>query len=223
MTVLLIEADAVQRNSLHQFLRVVDYDVTAVSTYVAAQGHLTTHCPDFVLLAPGLPDGDGLDFLRAAPRDGKPASIFMVLTADTHLPARLQAFALGADECLAKPVAPTELDRRMRSMARQRFRRERTTLSFGGGFAMEVAAYTVCYGTRQVPLTRSQSELLHCLLRHRGRALHREQLDAALGKRRDETGSNVIDVHVKNLRHALARFAPTDFLQTVRGIGYRLD
>ena len=37
-----------------------------------------------------------------------------------------------------------------------------------------------------------------------------------------EHGSNSIDVHVKNLRHALARFAPADFLETVRGIGYRL-
>lgn len=87
----------------------------------------------------------------------------------------LQAFVLGADECLSKPIDTAELDRRMRSVVRQLFGRERPTIYFGEGFSMEVAAYMVRHGTQYVPLTRTQFELLHCLLRHRGRALHRER------------------------------------------------
>lgn len=222
MTVLLIETDAVLRQFLQRFLQRADYNVTAVGTYAAAQNCLVTPGPDFVLLSPALPDGDGLDLLRAATRAENHVGIFMVLTAADDLNARLQAFALGADECLAQPVAPAELERRMRTVARQRFGRERCSIRFGGGFALEVAAYAVRYGTQAVPLTRSQFELLHCLLQHRGRPLTREQLGAALGWRRASTASNSIDVHVKNLRRTLARFAPAAFLETVRGIGYRL-
>jgi DNA-binding response OmpR family regulator len=57
------------------------------------------------------------------------------------------------------------------------------------------------------------------VLRHRGRPLTREQLGAHIGKGTE--GSNYIDVHIMNVRKALARFAPSDFLQTVRGIGYQ--
>lgn len=195
--------------------------MTPVSTYAAAQAQLLNYSPDCVLLAPELSDGNGLDLIGKGTRFGNPPGAIVVLPANGSLNARLEAFARAADECLSKPIAPTELERRMRNVARQRLGRERTTIGFGEGFAMESAAYKVRHGLLVVPLTRSQFELLHCLLRHRGRVLSREQLKASLGGRHQERVSNAIDVHVMNLRHALTRFAPADFLETVRGIGYR--
>lgn len=160
--------------------------------------------------------------LRAGARQGNPASLFVVLTANTSLPARLQAFAFGADECLAKPVAPAELAVRLRSMARLRLRGPRTPICFGVGFALDVAAYTGRHGNRPVPLTRSEFELLHCLLRHRSQVLDRKRLGAALSGGRGAGTSNAVDVHVMNLRRALAGFAPADVVETVRGSGYRV-
>lgn len=220
MNVLLIESDAVLNRGLRLFLQLKGYAVTAVATCAAAHGHLVTHRPDFVLLAPELPDGDGLQLLHG--RLEYHASIFIVLTAPNQLLARLQAFDLGADECLSKPIAPVELERRMRTVARQRTGSQRSTIGFGAGFALDAAAYTVHQCFRAVPVTRSQFELLHCLLRHRGQTLTREQLRAALGEQAGGRPSNAIDVHVKNLRKVLGSFAPTDFLQTVHGVGYRL-
>ncbi|WP_460503275.1 winged helix-turn-helix domain-containing protein, partial [Hymenobacter agri] len=75
------------------------------------------------------------------------------------------------------------------------------------------------HGSAAIDLSRSQFDLLHHLLQHRGQPLTREQLGAHIGKGTE--GSNYIDVHMMNLRKALARFAPPDFLQTVRGVGYQ--
>ena len=224
MHILLIESEDIQRNQLRKYLLRAHYFVDQAQTYAAAVNQLALREYDFILLAQELPDGDGLDLLRAAMlRPDQPAS-FIVLTASLALEDRLRCFDAGADDCLAKTVALPELERRMQAIMRRRFGLKGSEITFGAGFVMDTAARILRYGQSRVPLSCKQFDLLHYLLLHRGHPLTRLQLGAHLWgeTRAGQRASNYIDVHIKNVRKALAGFATPDFLETVHSIGYRM-
>lgn len=218
MAILIIEADATRCTTVQRFLQRAGYLTDSAPTLAAATAKLGVRHYEFALLAQALPDGDGLTLLHEAQRRGTRAAFILMMATDA-VQDRLHGFAAGADDCVARSTTLLELERRLRSIARQRFGRPRPRISFGAGFELDLAARRLRHGPDAVDLSRSQFDLLHHLLRHRGRPLTREQLGAHIGKGAD--GSNCIDVHIMNVRKALARFAPPDFLQTVRGIGYQ--
>jgi DNA-binding response OmpR family regulator len=223
MDVLLVEPDATRRQELHAFLRLAQYRVGVTTTLAEAAARLATQAYDFVLLAQALPDGDGLRLLPLANRHGQRPTSCVVFTATTDVEDRLRGFALGADECLAPPVSLAELERRMRVIVRQRVGRKRPVIHFGAGFVLDLAARSLRHDNQPVHLSRKQFDVLHYLLRHRGQVLTREQLGAHIGRQPADyqESSNFIDVHIMNVRRALAPYAPTHFLETVNGVGYR--
>ncbi|MDO7847053.1 response regulator transcription factor [Hymenobacter sp. M29] len=223
MEVLLVENEAKPRQLLHRFLEHAQYGVDVAATFAEAAAYLAGRAYDFVLLAQALPDGDGLELIRLATRHELHPTSCIVFTATPDVEHRLRGFALGADECLARPVSLAELERRMRVIIRQRVGLKRPAIHFGPGFVLDLAARKLCHGPHNVHLSRKQFDVLHHLLLHRGKVLTREQLGAHIGRRRTASleSSNFIDVHIMNVRRALAPFAPTDFLETVNGVGYR--
>jgi DNA-binding response OmpR family regulator len=223
MEVLLVEAEVRPRQQLHRFLRHAQYGVDVATTWAEAAAYLDRRPYDFVLLAQDLPDGDGLDLIHLATRHEAHPTSCIVFTATPDVEPRLRGFALGADECLAKPVSVAELERRMRVIIRQRVGLKRPAIHFGPGFVLDLAARKLCHGPHNVHLSRMQFDVLHHLLSHRGQVLTREQLGAHISRRPAAAleSSNFIDVHIMNVRRALAPYAPTDFLETVNGVGYR--
>ncbi|WP_201986661.1 response regulator transcription factor [Hymenobacter rubidus] len=220
MAILLVEPNDARRPVTQRFLHRAGYMIEAVPTAALARQQLARRRFEFVLLAQHLPDGDGLTLLREATRRDDHSAAFIILTGTDEVEDRLRGFAAGADDCLAGSVPLVELERRLRAIARQRYGRQRPRIHFGEGFELDLAGRRLRHGSQAVELSRSQFDLLHHLLRHRGRPLTREQLGAHIGKGTNE-GSNYIDVHIMNVRKALARYAAPDFLQTVRGVGYQ--
>ena len=223
MHVLLIEDEKSLHQEMRQFLRQAQYLVDSAFTYSEASEKLFVNSYDFVLLDLGLPDGDGLNLLREArPREGQEAS-FIVLTARGALDDRIHGLDLGADDYLPKPFSLLELTSRMQAITRRKFGLKRSEITFGDGFSLDSTARIVRQSGQEVPLTKKEFDLLHYLLLHRGRVLTRLQLGEHLWGNvlEDDSDSNYIDVHIKNVRKKLTQFAPADFLETVRGIGYR--
>jgi DNA-binding response OmpR family regulator len=204
------------------FLQQAHYWVDSAPTYASANSKLAQREYDFVLLAQELPDGDGMDLLSTKTQS---SASFIVLTNSTAVEDRLRSFDLGADDCLPATVALPELERHLRAITRQRAGLKNSSISFGAGFVLDPATYILRHGTRTVPVSRTQFELLHCLLLHRGQALTRQRLAAHLRGLSNEplkNTSNYIDVHIKNVRKVLSSFAPVGFLKSVYGIGYRM-
>lgn len=224
MYILLVEPEISQCLKLSRYLQQARYLVDSVPTYAAALGKLGQHNYDFVLLAQELPDGNGLDLLREAGLNINQMASFIILTASTANEICLRSFDLGADDCLPKTVALPELERRMQAIQRRRYGLKGPKISFGMGFVLDAAARTLYYGPRAVPLSRKQFDLLHFMLLHRGQPLTRQQLGGHLwgDNAANQRASNYIDVHIKNVRKALASFASPDFLETVHSIGYRM-
>jgi DNA-binding response OmpR family regulator len=217
MAILIVEAEETRLYGTQRFLQRAGYQTDVAPTLAIAETKLAGRHYEFVLFAQALPDGDGLALLQDAVRRDDYSSSF-ILTDASQVAARLRGFAAGADDCLPRSVSLIELERRLRTIRRQRFGHQRPKISFGKGFVLDLAGRLLRYDSQDVYLSRAQFDLLHHLLRRRGQAVTREELGAQLGKGTE--ASNYIDVHVKNVRKALARHAPPDFLQTVRGIGY---
>ncbi|MFC6225261.1 response regulator transcription factor [Hymenobacter artigasi] len=223
MRVLVIHSEEAFCQQLYHFLQQAHYLVDCTATHAAAVERLARHEYDFVLLAAELPDGDGLALLRAAVLDPLQPASFIVLTASAG-GVHLKAFDLGADDCLPNTVLLPELERRMQAIVRRRFRLQDPKIRFGNGFVMDPAAHTLRHNACLVPLSSKQFGLLHYLLLHRGYPLTRQQLGAHVwgDDAASQRASNYIDVHIKNLRRALASFASPNFLETVHSIGYRV-
>jgi DNA-binding response OmpR family regulator len=229
MHVLLVEDEKSLHQEVRQFLTQAQYLVDSAFTYAEASEKLFVNSYDFVLLDLGLPGGDGLDLLRDARQSEKQEASFIILTARGALDDRIKGLDLGADDYLPKPFSLLELTSRMQAITRRKFGLKRPEIVFGDGFVLDVTARTVRYGSTpevpgpEVPLTKKEFDLLHYLLLHRGRVLTRLQLGEHLWGNvlEDDSDSNYIDVHIKNVRKKLAQFGSPDFIETVRGIGYR--
>lgn len=224
MHVLLVEDEKSLHQEVQQFLIQSQYLVDSAFSYAQASEKIFVNSYDFVLLDLGLPDGDGLNLLREARQNERQEASFIILTARGALDDRIKGLDLGADDYLPKPFSLLELQSRMQAITRRKFGLKRQEMDFGPGFHLDVTGRTLHYGTVEVGLTKKEFDLLHYLLLHKNRVLTRLQLGEHLWGNvlEDDSDSNYIDVHIKNIRKKLSHFAPTDFLETVRGIGYRI-
>ncbi|WP_019949467.1 response regulator transcription factor [Hymenobacter aerophilus] len=224
MHVLLVEDEKSLHQEVRQFLVESQYLVDSAFTYAEASEKIFVNSYDFVLLDLGLPGGDGLDLLREARRNESQEASFIVLTARGAIDDRVKGLDLGADDYLPKPFSLLELQSRMQAITRRKFGLKRQEMAFGTGFELDATGRTIRYEGHDVPLTKKEFDLLHYLLLHRNRVLTRLQLGEHLWGNvlEDDSDSNYIDVHIKNLRKKLSQFAPADFIETVRGIGYTI-
>ena len=223
MNVLIVEDEKGLAQEIADFLTKEHYLVEISSTGMDASEKIAVNLYDFILLDLGLPDYNGLDLLREAKNSNHEAA-FIIITARGEVDDRVKGLDLGADDYLAKPFSLVELNARMTAIARRKFGLKTNHINFGA-FTLDPLSRKVTCGELEVDITRKQFDLLHYLLLNKNRALTRMQLyehiwGNLLG---DEYDSNFIDVHIKNLRKQLAEYAPVDWLETVRGVGYRAN
>jgi DNA-binding response OmpR family regulator len=174
------------------------------------------------LLDLGLPDYDGIDLLKEAKRANADAA-FIIITARSAVGDKIKGLDLGADDYLAKPFSLAEMHSRMMAIGRRKFGLKSSTTSIGG-FTLDIQARKVMYKEDEIPLTRKEFDVLHYLMLNKNKVLTRLQLAEHIWGNilEDESESNYIDVHIKNIRKKLGAYEEPDWIETVRGIGYRI-
>ncbi|MDP4224618.1 MAG: response regulator transcription factor, partial [Bacteroidota bacterium] len=137
---------------------------------------------------------------------------------------RVRGLDLGADDYLSKPFALIELLSRINAVARRKFNIGSQEIVLGD-FVMQLQSRKLICNGIEVELTRKEYDLLQYLVLNQGKVLNRHQLYEHIWGNilDDQYDSNFIDVHIKNLRKKLNNHAPSPWLETVRGIGYRID
>ena len=177
---------------------------------------------DGILLDVTLPGKDGFDVCRDLRRAGVKTPVIM-LTARTQEAEKVLGFEVGADDYVTKPYSARELRARIKAVLRRMSDAPPDRYTFGN-VEIDFARREVRRDGAVVPLTPLEFKVLSALVRHRGRALSRQQLiDDAWGTDTFVT-DRVVDNQVANLRKKLEPDpAEPRYMLNLRGFGYRFD
>lgn len=222
MNILIVEDEKSLAAEITHFLKKEGFLCETAFTGSEASEKIAVNQYDFVLLDLGLPDYDGLDIIREAKKNNSEAS-FIIITARGAVEDKVKGLDLGADDYLAKPFALIELLSRINAVSRRKFNIEQ---EIGlGNFVMKMQARRLICNSKEVDLTKKEYDLLQYLVLNQNKVLTRHQLYEHIWGNilDDQYDSNFIDVHIKNLRRKLNLFAPSPWLETVRGVGYRIS
>ena len=168
---------------------------------------------DVILLDIMLPRLDGWQVLERLRKTKKTPVVF--LTARDTLADRVRGLDGGGDDYLVKPFDLTELFARLRAVIRRSANRPSPEIVLGN-VVIDTRARTVTADRKHVPLTAREYTILEYLAQHQGKVVSRTELYEHVFDEREDTMSNLLDVHVYNIRRKLAR----DLIATRRGQGY---
>lgn len=216
MRILIIEDEPDLLNSLAMALRDEGYAVDTAANGEDGLFNAETIAYDAILLDVMLPKLDGWSVLQRL-RKTRKTPVLMLTARDTSVD-RVRGLDTGADDYLVKPFDLAELLARLRALIR-RTSGQATTQIRSGAVILDTAARTVSHNGSPVDLTAREYVLLEFLMVHQGEVVTRTMLYEHLFDEDDSTLSNLLDVHVSNLRKKLGH----EFITTRRGHGYCIE
>jgi DNA-binding response OmpR family regulator len=222
MKVLIVEDEKTLAYEMEIFLKKAFFLCELAHSYRTGLEKIETGKYDYILIDIGLPDGNGFELLQQAKKNN-PDAAYIIITARGKLEDRVAGLDMGADDYLAKPFFLPELQSRMQAISRRKFRISEELIPIGQ-FMVDLQKRFIFCGEEQIELSRKEFDLLSYLLLHKNRVLTRIQLSEHIWGTfaDDDYDSNYIDAHIKNIRKKLNVYAQTGWLETVRGVGYRI-
>ena len=222
MKILIVEDEEKLAEALAKGLQHEGYTTDIISDGEKAITRISMHRKDYdiVLLDLMLPKVDGLGVCKAVRELGVTLPI-LVLTARNETENKVDLLLAGADDYLAKPFSFEELCARIKALLRRPVASLPNILKVQD-IELNATERTVTRGDEPVDLTLKEFSILEYLMRRPNEVINREDLLSNLWDFNYDSFSNVVDVHVKNLRRKLDHKSNPDILETVRGIGYRL-
>lgn len=216
MRILLIEDDLSLADGIAAALKHAGYAVDQTGRGAEGIALAQAARPDVIILDLGLPDMDGGEVLKSLRKKSVDSSI-LILTARDDLPSKVQGLDAGADDYLTKPFEVDELLARLRALERRTGSGLSAEIQLGD-VTINLANHQVTRAGQSISLSRREFSLLRALAERPGQILSREQLEDKLYSWGEEVSSNTVDVHIHNLRKKLY----PEFIQTIRGVGYKL-
>lgn len=213
MRILLVEDDPHLRRSLAATLREENYAVDVAEDGEEGLSKALDYGYDAIVLDGMLPRLDGWEMLKRL-RPGTATPVLMLTARDT-VRDRVRGLDGGADDYLTKPFDGEELLARLRALIRRAAGQTRSRIEIGP-LVLDTASRTVTVAGREVSVTAREYGLLEYLVLHRGRVVTRTTLYDHLFDEEDRSLSNLLDVHVSNLRKKLG----IELIETRRGHGY---
>jgi two-component system, OmpR family, phosphate regulon response regulator PhoB len=224
--VLIIEDETDLRELLQYNLKAAGYEVTVATDGATGVAMAREQRPDLVMLDIMLPDTSGLDVCRLIKSQPQTRDTqVMMVTAKGEEIDRVVGFELGADDYVVKPFSTRELLLRVQAVLRRRAgaasaagAEESGAIRFGC-LIMDRDAHRAFVEGAEVQLTALEFKLLGTLYDRRDRVQTRGSLLEDVWGASSEMATRTVDTHVKRLREKLA--AAGDYIETVRGVGYR--
>lgn len=220
MKILVVDDDPRLREIVRIALEGAQFDVVTASDGSQALIHANREAPDLIVLDVGLPKADGFEICRKVRSTSDVPILF--LTAHDDEVDRILGLELGADDYVTKPFSPRELVARIKAILKRSGHgapaRDALTR---GNLRLDVAAHACSVGSTQVPLTATEFQLLHRLMRMPGRIHTRDQIIEELWGDGD-VADRTLDSHLRNLRKKLSAAGCASAVDTVHGVGIRL-
>jgi len=216
MRILVVEDDSILADGLRVGLGMAGFVADVVGCLDDARAALAGGRYGALVLDLMLPDGSGLELLREL-RTGRERLPVLLLTARDRVEDRVTGLDAGADDYLGKPFDLDELAARLRALARRSEGRANAQISHAG-LELDPGERSARFNGAPLKLSRREFAVLQALAERPGRVLAKSDLEDRLYGWEEEIESNAVEVHIHHLRAKLGR----DFIETLRGIGYRL-
>jgi DNA-binding response OmpR family regulator len=223
--VLIVEDESGIVDFLRDNLREDKYTVQSAGNVRDALLALRTERHDLVLIDVGLPDGSGLDVVRAirSGEAGDPGAGVIVLTARSEEQDRLRGFARGADDYVPKPFSYPELLARVSALHERIRRVTRREMIAVGALEIDVLARVVRIGGTTIQLPAKEFELLAALARDPERVIPKAELLERIWGYRNSHTTRTLDSHASRLRRRIESELPgTRYVVNRWGVGYAL-
>jgi two-component system, OmpR family, KDP operon response regulator KdpE len=218
---LLIEDDERIRTTLVRSLTERGHAVSATAHGLPALQQVLESDPEVVVLDLGLPDIDGVKWLRML--RGVSDVPVIVATARDDEAEIVRTLDAGADDYVVKPFSAAQLDARVRALLRRTRDGARDATVVVGELVVDPAAREARLGERRLDLTRLEFDLLVCLADRAGEVVSKRELLAEVWRQPYGGADKTVDVHLSWLRRKLGESAAQPrYLHTVRGVGVKL-
>lgn len=222
--ILIAQRETTATASLAYHLAKAGYNVTTASDAREVLKLVRSKPHDLLVLDPSLRDLSGYEVLEELRRDEHTRDLSVILLGST--PAELdgvRGLSLGADDCLAAPISAEELVLRVGAILRRRKAPGWVPVRLlkAGPIVVDRAAHRVTVFGAEIALTVTEFKLLAALIQQEGRVCSRQRLLESLWQTKGKVQTRTVDMHLQRLRRKLGPAG--DFIETVRGAGYRLQ
>ena len=175
---------------------------------------------DLLILDVMLPGMDGWNFIRRLRERSQVPVLF--LTARDAVEDRVKGLELGADDYLVKPFSYAELLARVRTLLRRTPVRQQEVFRLAD-LEVDVLKRRAIRAGQRIDLTNKEFALLHLLLQHKGEVMSRSRIASQIWDMNFDSDTNVVDVAIRRLRAKIDDGFAVRLIQTVRGMGYRIE
>jgi DNA-binding response OmpR family regulator len=221
MLILLVEDDPVQLEPLQAVLSKAGHIVEAVKDGETAQWLLSQKDYDLLILDWMLPKVSGVRLCQQYRQLGKTSPVLM-LTAKDATSDKVIGLDAGADDYLSKPIDLVELLARVRALGRRSPLWQGETLRMAD-LQLHLTNLTLERHRVTLQLSAREFQLMEYFMRHPHQILTRDRIEKALWTWGTEPESNAVTTLVRRLRHRLQELGAKDWLETIYGMGYRLN
>ncbi|WP_137664005.1 response regulator transcription factor [Enterococcus hulanensis] len=221
MNIMIIEDEAKIRSELAILLKNALYDVSLVEDFSAVEEQVKQANPDLILMDIHLPGRDGNELCGAIRQSLDVPIIF--LTSETDVMSETNSMLMGGDDYITKPYHPSVLLARISAvLKRSGHSKADATLLKYKGVSLDTRAYKVRTDNQAVELSKNEFKLLHYLFLHQSEVVSRLDLIEYLWDNDVFIDDNSLSVTVNRIRSRLAEIGVTDFIETKRGVGYKI-
>lgn len=223
-TILVVDDEQAIRDMVRLTLEKEGFNVIEAEDAVIAKEEIAKQTPDLILLDWMLPKSSGTEFAKYIRKDKMLKNVpIIMLTAKAEEENRVKGFACGVDDYVTKPFSPRELVARIRAICRRGMIEQPDDTISMGELNMNTVTHEVHIAGQAIRLNPIEYRLLHFFLTHKDRVYSREQLLHYIWSANTDVDDRTVDVHILRLRRALSINDHDRLIQTVHGVGYKLN
>ncbi|MCW8090495.1 phosphate regulon transcriptional regulator PhoB [Alteromonas sp. ASW11-130] len=223
-TVLLVEDEAPIREMLKLVLEQSGFNTIEAEDVDVAQQNICEPYPDLILLDWMLPGGSGVQLAKSLKQHEYTRDIpIIMLTAKGEEEDKVRGLEAGADDYVTKPFSPKELVARIKAVMRRVTPTANEEPIAFNGLKLEPVSHRVTAHDEPVEIGPTEFKLLHFFMAHPERVYSRELLLDNVWGTNVYVEDRTVDVHIRRLRKAIAKYNHDKMIQTVRGAGYRFS
>ncbi|QDP00762.1 phosphate regulon transcriptional regulator PhoB [Thalassotalea sp. PS06] len=222
--ILVVEDETPIREMITFVLEQNGFNTIEAADYEEAKACLVDPLPDLVLLDWMLPGGSGIKIAKEIKQQEYTRDIpIIMLTARSDEDDKVKGFEIGVDDYVTKPFSPKELIARIKAVIRRVAPTALEELIEFKGLSLDPVSHRVAINDKPIDLGPTEFKMLHFFMTHPERVYSREQLLDNVWGTNVYVEDRTVDVHIRRLRKSIAGNGHEEFVQTVRGAGYRFS